>query len=308
MRKLSVYTVLLALVAALALPTGLAVRAQEDQPDIVDIAVADGRFTTLVAAVQAAGLVDTLKSDGPFTVFAPTDAAFANVLDLLGITAADLLADKAMLTDILLYHVVAGAVTSDQVVGLSAATTVQGSDIRIGAGPTGVQLNGSSNVIIADIIASNGVIHVIDNVLFPPKNIAGILADSGIFNTLLAALDAAGLTGALAGEGPFTVFAPTDDAFAAAFEALGISAADLLADTELLTSILLYHVVPGNVTASQVVKLSSATTLNGAAIRIDASMGAVILNGGQAMVTNPDLIGSNGVVHMIDGVLLPPSK
>ncbi len=300
MRKVTLFVLVLALVAAFALPVQRDARAQGNS--IVDIAVADGRFTTLVAAVQAAGLADTLATGGPFTVFAPTDQAFANVLDLLGISAAELLADKALLTDILLYHVVPGAVTSDKVAGLSSAKTLQGSSIRIGGGPTGVQINGSSNVIIADIIASNGVIHVIDNVLFPPKNILGLAAENNL-TIFMAALDAAGLTAALFG-GPYTVLAPTNDAFVAALNALGLTADELFANKELLTSVLLYHVIPGAYTSDVVVTLSSAPTLNGARISISGTS----FNGGQANVYLPDLIGSNGVLHIIDGVLLPPSN
>ncbi len=300
MRKVTLFVLVLALVAAFALPVQRDARAQGNS--IVDIAVADGRFTTLVAAVQAAGLADTLATGGPFTVFAPTDQAFANVLDLLGISAAELLADKALLTDILLYHVVPGAVTSDKVAGLSSAKTLQGSSIRIGDGPTGVQINGSSNVIIADIIASNGVIHVIDNVLFPPKNILGLAAENNL-TIFMAALDAAGLTAALFG-GPYTVLAPTNDAFVAALNALGLTADELFANKELLTSVLLYHVIPGAYTSDVVVTLSSAPTLNGARISISGTS----FNGGQANVYLPDLIGSNGVLHIIDGVLLPPSN
>ena len=129
---------------------------------------AAGGFETLLAAATAADLVDTLKSDGPFTVFAPTDEAFEAALDALGITAEDLLADTEALTDILLYHVVPGAVFAETVVGLDSATTAQGSDIAISIVDGGVVLNETVNVIATDIEASNGVIHVIDFVLLPP--------------------------------------------------------------------------------------------------------------------------------------------
>lgn len=299
LRKISLFAVVLTLVAALALPVSLR-PAQAAGNSIVDIAVADGRFTTLVAALQATGLDAALAGPGPFTVFAPTDAAFANVLGLLGITAGDLLANEAALTDILLYHVVAGAVTSDQVAGIDSAETLNGAMVHFGSGPTGVQINGSSNVIIADIIASNGVIHVIDNVLFPPQNLLGLAADNGL-TIFQEALDAAGLTAALFG-GPYTVLAPTNDAFVAALGALGLTKDELFSNTELLTAVLLYHVIPGAVTSDTVVTLSSAPTLNGARISISGTT----FNGGQANVYLPDLIASNGVLHIIDGVLLPP--
>jgi uncharacterized surface protein with fasciclin (FAS1) repeats len=131
---------------------------------IVDVAAAAGDFTTLLAAVEAAGLVDTLQGDGPFTVFAPTDAAFAA---LPAGTVEGLLADIPALTDILLYHVVPGRVPAADVVGLSSATTVQGSDIAITVNGSSVMVN-DANVIATDVDASNGVIHVIDAVILPP--------------------------------------------------------------------------------------------------------------------------------------------
>ena len=137
----------------------------EKEPDIVDIAASNGPFTTLVAAVTAAGLVDTLKGDGPFTVFAPTDAAFA-ALPAGTVESLLLPENKDTLVSILTYHVVPGAVTSDALAGqrLSVAT-VNGADVHID-GRNGVKVE-DSNVTTADIIASNGVIHVIDAVLLP---------------------------------------------------------------------------------------------------------------------------------------------
>jgi len=131
--------------------------------NIVETATTAGSFTTLVAAVQAAGLVDTLQSDGPFTVFAPTDAAFAK---LPAGTVESLLANPDQLRQILLYHVVAGKVTSDQVINLEKATTAQGSDIKIGVSEGTVMIN-NAKVTQADIETSNGVIHVIDTVILP---------------------------------------------------------------------------------------------------------------------------------------------
>lgn len=134
-----------------------------EQKNIVETAVEAGNFTTLVTAVQEAGLVDTLSGEGPFTVFAPTDAAFAKIPadDLQAI-----LADKELLTSILTYHVVAGKVMSSDVVNLTSATTVQGSDIDISVTDAGVQVDGA-NVVAVDIETSNGVIHVIDTVITP---------------------------------------------------------------------------------------------------------------------------------------------
>ena len=180
--------------------------------DIVDIAIADGRFTTLVAAVQAAGLVDTLKSAGPFTVFAPTDEAFAKLPP--GTVESLLLPENLeTLKQILLYHVVPGKLMAADVVQLSFAYTAAGLPVRIQVKDGKVFIN-DAQVIITDIQASNGVIHVIDCVLLPPKDIVDTAIADGRFTTLVAAVQAAGLVDTLKSAGPFTVFAPTDEAFA----------------------------------------------------------------------------------------------
>jgi len=137
--------------------------AMAELPDIVDTAVAAGDFTTLATALDAAGLIDTLKGEGPFTVFAPTDAAFAA---LPAGTVEGLLEDIPTLTSILTYHVVSGLVKAEDVVGLSSATTLNGSDVSITVDGASVMIN-DANVTVTDILASNGVIHVIDAVLLP---------------------------------------------------------------------------------------------------------------------------------------------
>jgi transforming growth factor-beta-induced protein len=279
--------------------------------DIVDTAVADGRFTTLVAAVQAAGLVDTLKGEGPFTVFAPTDEAFAK---LPAGTLDELLKpeNKQKLTDILLYHVVSGKVMASDVAGMTSASTVLGKDITIKADMGNVYIN-DAKVILTDIETSNGVIHVIDSVLLPPadeaaamdkKDIVDTAVADGRFTTLVAAVQAAGLVDTLKGEGPFTVFAPTDDAFAK----LPAGTLDELLKPEnkqKLTDILLYHVVSGKVMAADVVGLTSAPTVLGKDIKVTVKDGKVYLNDTvQVIIT--DVEASNGVIHVIDAVLLPP--
>jgi transforming growth factor-beta-induced protein len=302
---------------------------------IVDVAVAAGDFTTLVAAVEAAGLVETLSGPGPFTVFAPTDEAFAAALEALGLTAEELLADTETLTSILTYHVIAGEVPASAVVTMDgqSAETVNGAEVTISVDGDAVMVN-EANVTAVDIAASNGIIHVIDAVLLPPaddmeatettmapettmateetmaEEEAGTIVDvaiaAGDFTTLVAAVEAAGLVETLSGEGPFTVFAPTDDAFAAALEALGLTAEELLADTETLTSILTYHVIAGEVPASAVVTMDgqSAETVNGAEVTISVDGDAVMVN--DANVIAVDVEASNGIIHVIDAVLLPP--
>jgi ABC-type branched-subunit amino acid transport system substrate-binding protein/uncharacterized surface protein with fasciclin (FAS1) repeats len=326
-------------------------------PNIVDIASTTEGFGTLTAAVEAAGLADTL-SGGEFTVFAPTDEAFATALEALGLTAEELLADTETLTNILLYHVVDGTVLAEDVIALdgeSAATLLEEASVSIAVVDGGVVLNDSVNVTATDITASNGVIHVIDAVLLPPageeeateetteevvdeaseeetaddeateetseeaseetsEEMVGTIVDVAVgsedFSTLVAAVQAAGLVEALSAEdAELTVFAPTNEAFAAALEALGLTAEELLADTELLTNVLLYHVVPGTVLAEDVVALdgeSAATLLEGASISIAIVDGGVVLND-SVNVTAVDVMASNGVIHVIDAVLLPPA-
>jgi len=274
--------------------------------DIVDTAVADGRFTTLVTAVQAAELVDTLKGEGPFTVFAPTDEAFAK---LPAGTVEDLLKpeNKQALTDILLYHAVAGKVMAANVVGLTSATTILGKDVAIRVDMGNVYIN-DAQVIITDIETSNGVIHVIDTVIIPAaeeeaKTIVDIAVADGRFTTLVAALGAAGLVETLSGEGPFTVFAPTDEAFA---KLPAGTVENLLKpeNLEQLKNILLYHVVSGKVMAADVVGLTSAPTVLGQDVTITVKDGNVYLNDTiQVIIT--DIEASNGVIHVIDAVLLP---
>jgi uncharacterized surface protein with fasciclin (FAS1) repeats len=274
---------------------------------IAEIAVADGNFTTLVAALDAAGLVETFAGEGEFTVFAPTDDAFAALPE--GTVEALLEDPEGALTDILLYHVVEGAVYAETVVTLESATTLGGQDITISVTDDGVFLNDTVQVIATDIEASNGVIHVIDMVLLPPVDtssltIAEIAVADGNFTTLVAALDAAGLVETFAGEGDFTVFAPTDDAFAALPE--GTVAALLEDPSGALTDILLYHVVQGSVLAETVVTLESATTLLGEDITITVTDEGVFLNDTvQVIVT--DIVASNGVIHVINMVLIPAS-
>jgi uncharacterized surface protein with fasciclin (FAS1) repeats len=286
----------------------------EEPKDIVDIAVEDGRFTTLVAAVEAAGLVETLKGEGPFTVFAPTDDAFAKLPEG---TVESLLGDIPALTDILLYHVIPAKVMAAEVVTLDgemADTALEGKQVTIKVDGGNVFLNEEVMVIITDVEASNGVIHVVDTVLLPPSDemadekmdIVDTASADGRFTTLVAALGAADLVETLKGEGPFTVFAPTDDAFAQLPEG---TVEALLEDIPALTDILLYHVVPAKVMAAEVVMLDGEmadTALEGKGVSITVDGDNVILNEA-VMVVVTDIETSNGVIHVVDTVLLPPS-
>ena len=274
--------------------------------NIVETAVAAGSFKTLVAAVQAAGLAETL-SGGNFTVFAPTDEAFAK---LPAGTLEMLLKpeNKAKLASILTYHVVPGKVMAADVVKLKNAGTVQGQRVDISVNGGTVTVDGAK-VVTTDIACSNGVIHVIDSVILPnDKNIVEVAASNGSFNTLVAAVKAAGLVETLSGKGPFTVLAPTD----AAFAKLPAGTLENLLKPEnkkQLVEILTYHVVPGVAAYSdQVVKMTEIPTVLGNTIKVTVKDGKVML--GNATVAIVDVETSNGVIHAIDTVLLPaaPAK
>ena len=272
---------------------------EEQAMDIVDTAIADGRFTTLVAAVQAAGLVDTLKGDGPFTVFAPTDDAFAK---LPAGTLDELLKpeNKQKLSDILLYHVIAGKVMAESVTDGLIADSALGTSLFFRVDMGNAYVN-EAQIIITDIETSNGVIHVIDTVILPKD-----IVDAAIFNkfeTLVAALQAADLVDTLKGAGPFTVFAPTEEAFKALPEGT-LSSLLLPENKQTLTNILFYHVISANVLAADVVKLESADTVLGQPVSIKVENGKVFINDAEVIVT--DIKTTNGVIHVINAVLLPP--
>ena len=267
---------------------------------IVDIAAGNPDFSTLVAAVSAAGLVDALSGEGPFTVFAPTNEAFAKLPE--GTLESLLLPEnKQVLTDILLYHVVSGSVLAADVVNLSQAETLLGKNVNIKVDMGSVMIN-EANVVATDIIADNGVIHVIDSVILIPADLADIVDTAvadGRFTTLAAALGAAELIETLKGGGPFTVFAPTDDAFAALPEGT-VESLLLPENKQALTDILLYHVVAGNVMAEDVVTLTEAETVLGQNVSIKVDMGKVFINDSEVIIT--DIETSNGIIHVIDVV------
>ena len=272
--------------------------------DIVDTAVEAGSFNTLAAALQAADLVGALKSEGPFTVFAPTDEAFAK---LPKGTVETLLKpeNKQQLVDVLTYHVLKGKVPASKVVNLNGAKTLNGQqvDIKVTDGKVTVD---SATVVKADIACSNGIIHVIDQVILPASdNIPSTAVKAGNFKTLVAAVQAAGLVEALSGKGPFTVFAPTDEAFAK----LPAGTVETLLQPEnkaKLAAILKYHVVQGRVYSTDALAAGEASTLQGDAVKIAVNGGEAMVNGAKLVAT--DLDASNGVIHVIDSVILPPEK
>lgn len=273
--------------------------------DIVGIAVSDPQFSTLVAALTKADLVGVLQGDGPFTVFAPTNDAFAALLDDLGATSLDDLTAE-QLTPILLNHVVSGEFKStDLESGYVPSVNSNGPgstnvDLYIEVG-TGVTINGSVNVTAADIEATNGVIHVVDKVILP-TDVVDIASSNDNFTSLVGALGTADgdLVTVLKGDGPFTVFAPVNSAFD--------DIADVVAglSTAQLSEVLQYHVVSGNVLSSTLTDGQVVTTLNGT-FTIHISGTSVTItdeSGATANVIATDVQGTNGVIHVIDKVLL----
>jgi uncharacterized surface protein with fasciclin (FAS1) repeats len=292
-------------------------------------------LSTLVTAVSEAGLVDTLNSDGPFTIFAPVNDAFA------AIPAADLeavLADQELLTSILTYHVVAGERLDAAALGAAgSADTVNGATLEFGA--DGTTVNGV-DVLCSNVMTANATVHIIGEVLMPPAaemddgemeegammpsgplcaavpadgegSFAGMTDDTAataasnnpVLSTLVSAVQAAGLVDTLNSDGPFTIFAPANPAF----DALPEGTLDaVLADTDLLTSILTLHVIAGEQLSSvDLAELDSVTTVNGADITLEVADDGTLMVNGQASVGCADIQTANATVHVIDAVLLP---
>ena len=294
---------------SVALAASLAVLAitpaqSAEKKDIVDTAVAAGSFKTLAAALQAADLVNALKGKGPFTVFAPTDEAFGK---LPKGTVENLLKpeNKQALVGVLTYHVVSGQVAARDVVKLSNTATLNGQrvDIQVQSGKVKVD---NANVTATDIMCSNGVIHVIDQVILPSSDsIPATAAKAKSFTTLLAAVKAAGLADVLSGKGPFTVFAPTDDAFARLPDGT-VSSLLKPENREKLVAILKYHVVAGRVFSDAAVSVGKAKTLQGGQLMIRSTKTGATIN--DARLVKVDIDASNGVIHVIDRVLIPGKK
>ncbi|MFZ4814002.1 MAG: fasciclin domain-containing protein [Phototrophicaceae bacterium] len=326
-------------VAVLALLVASVSFAQEATIAEIVVASAEGdapEFTTLLAAVGLAdpAVLEALADpEAELTVFAPTDAAFAALAEALGEEAfAAILADPEALTSILLYHVLDGAVYSEDVVALLeeyedfvSVATLNGQYIDISADEDGIYIDDATLILdMVDIEASNGVIHVIDAVLVPEtRTIAEVVveiseSEESDFNTLLGAIglaDPAILEALLDPEAELTVFAPTDAAFAALEEALGAEAfAGVLADTDALSGILLYHVVAGKIYSDDVYALLEendgsvdvTTLLDVAATVSENEDGYLTIGDAQIILT--DIDAGNGVIHVIDAVILPPTE
>ena len=341
MRKLVVWAVVALMAVGFAAP---AAKAQSGTiaDTVVGFATANNpEFSILLAAVQAADpsiLAALSDPDANLTVFAPTDRAFVALLNRLGLRAEQLLANRTLLNNVLRYHVVEGRVSKAAALdaqGNFVPTLLPGDDLLVSAS-NGVLYVDSSRVITPDLNVSNGVIHVIDTVLVPDRvnaananaanrariaqaiaenerayrTIYGNLlkfAEDGQFTILLAAVQNAdrGVIDALDNmESNLTVFAPTDAAFFAAFNALGLEPAAVIADRALLTNILLYHVLPGRVFRADL-RTGDVATLQGATVRITAGAAPRVNN---ARIVQANVPSANGVIHVIDAVLLPPSN
>ena len=273
----------------------------DENEDIPTNASATGVHDSLVAALDKANLVATLQGDGPFTVFAPTDQAFADAgIDLDSFNTD---AEIAALTDILLYHVYSGAVYAADVTDGLTVAMVNGDDLTFSVVDGTVSMGDGSTVTTADVVASNGVIHVIDKVLMPPADIFDIpttAQGTGIHDSLVAAVIQAELLTTLQGDGPFTVFAPTDQAFADA--GIDLAALDNEDGKAALTDILLYHVVSGSVASSAVTDGMTAAAVNGDDLTFSVGEGVMV---NDANVILADVMATNGIIHVIDKVLMP---
>ncbi len=303
-----------------------------DSPDaavarsIVGTAQATPSLSTLVAAVTFASdngdLVNLLNNPGTLTVFAPDNGAFDALAVQLtgnaGATGADLLtaANKPLLRAVLQYHVLTSEVGSSAIPFGRPITSAEGSIFKIDSGSPPVITDGrnrTAQITATDIDASNGVVHLIDQVILPAdKNIVQTAQAAGAgaapqFTILVEAVVAAGLVDTLSGAGPFTVFAPTDAAFAALLAELGVTKQQLLGNRALLTRVLTYHVVPGLVLKAQVPVGASITTVETGNFTVDASLKITDENGRLSGIVGTDILTSNGVIHVVDKVLLPGS-
>ncbi|MFN0248327.1 MAG: fasciclin domain-containing protein [Kofleriaceae bacterium] len=296
----------------------------DETPSIVELASETPALSTLVAAVQFASdnndLVNLLSNPGTLTVFAPDNAAFdALAVELTGSASAkgaDLLteANKPLLRAVLQYHVLTSEVAASGIPFGRQITSAEGSIFKIdmGSPPTIIDgRNRMSKITATDLDASNGVVHLIDKVILPAdKNIvetAVALAGGAQpeFTLLVEAVLAADLADTLSGDGPFTVFAPTDAAFAAALTELQLTKQQLFSNTALLTAVLTYHVVPARVFKAEVPVGTAIETAMGGTFTIDSTFKITDGRNRSAQIVTTDVMSENGVIHVIDKVILP---
>jgi uncharacterized surface protein with fasciclin (FAS1) repeats len=289
-------------------------------------------YVRMGEALQASGLADPWAG-GQFTVFVPNDGAFQTLLNDLEISLNELMSNPALLQGVINYHVVPGIYTAEDIRNgqLGALETAQGSALTFGFDNETSRItinNGAASIESSDIVTGNGIVHVIDNVLLPPnatelmmnplvdaspvpdavENPSIATISENTFVVLTEAVAAAGLADELA-SGEFTLFAPNDGAFLTFLNDQDMSYGQLLADQTLLQDVLSYHLVPGTVTVEDIqAGQNSLQTVNGANLNFGFNSGTsrVTINNGAASVEHPDIFASNGVVHIIDNVLLPP--
>ena len=295
-------SLLVSLIAASTLSFGPS--CSSSQPTIAEIAQNDGRFQTLVAAVEAAGLTEALQNSDEYTVFAPTDEAFSKLPEG---TVETLLKpeNKEVLKAVLLYHVVPGNLAAKNVLSSKNLMTANGQRLDVSMRKEGPTVD-NARIILTDIKGSNGTIHAIDTVVLPSQStIPEVAGKQGTFQTLLAAAKAANLVDALSAKGPITVFAPTDEAFAK-LPAGTVEALLLPENKDQLAAILTYHVIPGRVYSDAAINAGRAKTLQGNTAMIRKEGDKVFVNNSRIMAT--DIDASNGVIHVIDTVMIPQMK
>ena len=301
-------SVLLAAALGLSVPLLQACGGGDDHPEernVVELAQATPELSILVEAVVAAGLANTLAST-TVTVFAPTNAAFAALLTELGITKQALLADKALLTAVLTYHVLGSRVARADVPLGKAIAPLGGGFFKVDSA-NGLKItdgrNRTSTITATDLQASNGLVHLVDRVLLPAnKDIVATAQALPDFSILVEAVVAAGLVTTLQGPGPFTVFAPTNAAFAAL---LATTKEALLANKALLTKVLTYHVVGARVLKAEVPVGTAIATVEGQTFTVNAGLQITDRSNRTSQITATDVFTSNGVIHVIDRVILP---
>jgi uncharacterized surface protein with fasciclin (FAS1) repeats len=277
---------------------------------VVSVLAADPSTQVLATAIREAGLDSALAGPGPFTILAPTDAAFTALLAELGITQAQLLANKQLLTQVLQYHVLNGRVARAAVPLGKPITPLAGGIFKVESVSGELRVtdgrNRVSRITTTDIDGGNGVIHKLDRVLLPAdKTIVQTAQSLPDFSILVEAVVAADLVSTLSGPGPFTVFAPTNAAFASALAELGLTKDQLFANRPLLTKVLTYHVLASRVLKADVPVGVPITTVQGETFSVDSALRITDRNGRLAAITATDVLTSNGVIHVIDKVILP---
>ena len=330
MRKVLLVFALLVVVAALAVPAF----AQDERPAIAELLAndVDGRFTMLLAAIDAAGLSDTVADLDGVTFLAPSNDAFAASLEALGVSPEAVMANPDALAAILSYHILPERLFFRNLTSGPAVTTAEGEDVQFDLTDGVFSVNGIG-ISDVDNIASNGVMHVIDGVLVPASvaamltapaatpeptpepvvaaparpSIAEVLANDADarFTMLLAAIEAAGLSDTVANLDGATILAPSNDAFTSSLESLGVSPMAVMANPDVLTAILNYHILPERLFFRNLTSGPAVTTAEGEDVQFDLTDGVFTVNG--INISDVDNVGSNGVVHVIDGVLVPPS-